>query len=288
LSCFNFLHTKQKMIARFLSLLAVASADSEGLHLLQTSAHAKVSGNASPGCKSARDALKTARQSAAAECADEEVDYVEQPESTTDKYKIFPPPEADDPPSSFKSCNQGWMAHVSQQRHTGNQCWDAAVGGHEFVEINGGPVNRHWKVFKGESTYVTPDECAILVNKWVRITGICNPNATTPNGQYPAAYRFTGCAAEFVDQSHAEVLEIPDHLLEDRPMKNSKGHAKFGKCMLCGKGVLGPYNIHEKSVTAGYAGLTRRDIDLDTRHMTCILNPEEKEQFELVVLSNTR
>jgi hypothetical protein len=270
------------MLVRFLSALTVASADSEGLHLLQTSAHQVPS---SSGCPAAKAALKTARQSAKAECADEEVDYVEQPESSNDKYKIFPPPEATDEPSSFKSCKQGWMAHVSQQRHTGNQCWDAAFGGHEFESVTG-PLVRDWKVFKGESNYVTPDECVILVNKIVRITGICNPNATTPNGQWPAAYRFTGCAAEFVDGSHSDVMETPDHLLTDRMMKNSKGHPKFGRCMLCGKGNLGPYNIHDPShaVTAGYAGLTRRDFDLDTRHMTCILNPEEKDQFELHVL----
>lgn len=275
-------------MARFLSLLTVACADSEGLHLLQTSAHAQVMDKSSPGCKSAKAALKAARQSRNTECEDEEVDYVEQPDSSNDKYKIFPPPDATDPPSSFKSCNQGWMAHVSQQRHTLHQCWDATVGGHEFEEVNGGPLVRQWKVFKGESTYVTPDECAILVHKISRITGICNPNATTPNGQWPAAYRFTGCAAEFVDQSASDVLETPAHLLEDRPMKNSKGHPKFGKCMMCGKGRLGPYKIHEFDVTAGFAGLTRADWDLDTGRMTCILNPEEKEKFELHHLPTPR
>lgn len=279
------------MIARFFSLLAVASADSEGLHLLQTSAHVKV-GHSSPGCDSAKAALKAARKSAKAECADEEVDYVEQPESTKDKYKIFPPPEPEDPPASFKSCKEGWMAHVSQQRHTSHQCWDAAAtGGHEYETLNGiqgVALDRNWKVSRYESTHLTPDECVILVNKLVRQTGICNPNATTNNGQYPAAYRFSGCAAEFVDQTASDVLDTPEHLLTDKEMKNKKGHAKFGSCMLCGKGRLGPYQLHETVVSPGKAGLSRRDFDLDTRHMTCILNPEEKEQFELHYLPNNR
>lgn len=284
------------MLARFISLTAVAFADDEGLHhlneaaavsLLQTSSSMKIAqdpntiGGKGPGggggggsCSAAKDALKTARQAVGVDCADEPTDYVAPPETSLDKYKIFPAPDEGDP-SALKSCKEGWMAHTTQ-RHTPSQCW-------EFPSTVPGVRGGGYKVGLEESRQLTPDACIDLVFKISRETGICNPNYTDKGINLPASYRFTGCSVEFHDQSSHDVLKVPEHLLDEWKYNNLRGHTKFGRCIMCGQGRLGDGNLvigHDLwKVPIGKAGLYRRDSHEELVRMTCIMNPEEKDGF---------
>jgi len=315
------------MLARFISLTAVAFADDEGLHhlneaaavsLLQTSSSMKIAqdpntigakggggakgfgaktvpkipspaptgkgagkgpgGGGGGSCSAAKDALKTARQAVGVDCADEPTDFVAPPETSVDKYKIFPAPDEGDP-SALKSCKEGWMAHTTQ-RHTPSQCW-------EFPSTVPGVLGagRGYKVGLEESRQLTPDACIDLVFKISRETGICNPNYTEKQVNLPASYRFTGCSVEFHDQSSYDVLKVPEHLLDEWKYNNLRGHTKFGRCIMCGQGRLGDGNLvigHDLwKVPIGKAGLYRRDTHEEAVRMTCIMNPEEKDGFEV-------